>query len=226
MNCEELRSEYVAWALGIAEDPARAEIAAHLARECPECVAGVRSAMTTVAAMSGAVKDVDPPKRLRHRVVAMVTPEPKPAFVFLPWAVSALLAIVLVSVAISGRNRQPAPDTTKLARALTILNDPATKDVTFGDPAARGRVFVSPKGVVLIAAHMPKLETNRTFELWILPSSGKPVPAGTFRSEAVSDEAVYVYEGQTANAAAVAVTVEPEGGSPQPTTTPFIVSKL
>ena len=27
-------------------------------------------------------------------------------------------------------------------------------------------------------------------------------------------------------AAAVAVTVEPEGGSPQPTTTPFIVSKL
>jgi anti-sigma-K factor RskA len=62
--------------------------------------------------------------------------------------------------------------------------------------------------------------------LWILPSSGKPVPAGTFRSEAVSDEAVYVYEGQTANAAAVAVTVEPEGGSPQPTTTPFIVSKL
>lgn len=226
MNCEELRAEYVAWALGIAEDPARAELAAHLARECPDCVAGVRSAMTTVAAMSGAVKDVDPPKRLRNRVVAMVTPEPKRAFVFLPWAVSALLAIVLASVAISGRNRQLTPDTTKLARALTILNDPATKDVTFGDPAARGRVFVSPKGVVLIAAHMPKLETNRTFELWILPSSGKPVPAGTFRSEAVTDQAVYVYEGQTANAAAVAVTVEPEGGSPQPTTTPFIVSKL
>jgi hypothetical protein len=227
MNCEELRGDYGAWALGMAEDPARAEISAHLARECPDCVAGIRSAMTTVAAMSGAVKDAEPPKRLRRRVVAMVAPEPKRAFVFLPWAVSALLTIVLLSVVIPGRKtEQPSPDTTKLAQALTILNDPATKDVTFGDPAARGRVFVNPKGVVLIAAHMPKLETNRTFELWLIPSSGNPVPAGTFRSDAVSDAAVYVYQGQTANAAAVAVTVEPEGGSRQPTTTPFIVSKL
>jgi anti-sigma-K factor RskA len=227
MNCDELRDEYGAFALGIAEDPALAEISAHLARQCPDCVAGVRSAMTTVAAMSGAVKDAEPPKRLRRRVVAMVAPEPKRALVFLPWAVSALLAIVLLSVAISRNNpRQPAPDTTKLAQALTLLNDPLTKDVTFGDPAARGRVFVNPRGVVLIAAHMPKLESNRTFELWLIPAGGNPVPAGTFRSEGVSDAAVYVYQGQTANTATVAVTVEPEGGSPQPTTTPFIVSKL
>ena len=226
MNCEELRSEYGAWALGVAEEPVRSEIAAHLARECPDCVAGIRSAMATVAAMSGAVKESEPPKRLRGRVVAMVAPEPKRWSVFLPWAVSALLAIVLLSVSIARNGEQPAPDTTKLAQAMTILNDPATKDVTFGDPTARGRVFVSPNGVVLIAAHMPKLETNRTFELWIIPSAGNPVPAGTFQSESVSDAAVYVYRGQTANAAAVAVTLEPEGGSPQPTTTPFIVSKL
>lgn len=227
MNCEELRDEYGAFALGIAEDPALSEISAHLARECPDCVAGVRSAMTTVAAMSGAVKDAEPPKQLRRRIVAMVAPEPKRAFVFLPWAVSALLAIVLLSVAISRNNpHQPVPDTTKLAQALTILNDPLTRDVTFGDPAARGRVFVNPKGVVLIAAHMPKLESNRTFELWLIPAAGNPVAAGTFRSDADSGEAVYVYQGQTANAAVVAVTVEPEGGSPQPTTTPFIVSKL
>jgi len=222
LNCEELRDEYGAFALGVAEDPALSEISAHLARECPDCVAGVRSAMATVAAMSGAVKDAEPSKELRRRIVAMVAPEPKRTFAFLPWGVSALLAIVLLSVAISRR----APDTTKLAQALTILNDPVTKDVTFGDPAARGRVFVNPKGVVLIAAHMPKLESNRTFELWLIPAAGNPVPAGTFQSDAASDAAVYVYQGQTANAAAVAVTVEPEGGSAQPTTTPFIVSKL
>ena len=227
MSCEELRGDYAAFALGIAEDPAQSEISAHLARECPDCLAGVRSAMTTVAAMSGAVKDAEPPKRLRGRIVAMVAPGPKRSWVFLPWAVSAVLAIVLLSVAETRQNSpQPGQDTTKLAQALTILNDPVTKDVTFGDPAARGRVFVNPKGVVLIAAHMPKLDTNRTFELWLLPSAGNPVPAGTFHSDAVSDAAVYVYQGQTANTAAVAVTVEPEGGSPQPTTTPFIVSKL
>lgn len=234
MNCEELRGEYGAWTLGIAEDPARSEIAAHLARECPECVAGIRSAMATTAAFSGAVTEVDPPRHLRRRVIAMVEPQPKRAVVILPWAVSALLAVALISVAIPGRQTKTEDrDVSKLAEALSILNDPVAKDVTFGDPAARGRVFVSPKGVVLIAAHLPKLDASRTFELWIIPGTGNPIPAGTFHGEAISSapgamdtSAVYVYQGQTANAAAIAVTVEPEGGSPQPTTTPFIVSKL
>jgi hypothetical protein len=220
MTCDELRSEYGAWALSISEEPARSEIAEHLARGCPDCLAGVRSVMATTAAMSGAITETDPPKRLRRRVIAMVAPEPKPALVFLPWAVSAFLALALLFVALSVR--QPDQDVAKLAQALAILNDPVAKDVTFGDPVARGRVFVSPGGVVLIAGHLPKLESSRVFELWIILATGNPVPAGTFRGET----AVYVYNGSTANAAAVAVTVEPEGGSPQPTTRPFIVSKL
>ena len=234
MTCEELRGEYGAWALGIAEEPVRSEIAAHLARECADCLAGVRGAMATVTAMSGAVTEIDPPKRLRNRVVAMVAPEPRRAFVFLPWAVAAVLAVALLSVAIPGRHPEGTlenQNATKLAEALSILNDPVAKDVTFGDPAARGRVLVSPGGVVLIAAHLPKLEPNHTFELWVLPAAGNPVPAGTFHGEMISSSssasgAVYVYRGSTANASAIAVTVEPEGGSPQPTTTPFIVSKL
>lgn len=229
MTCEELRSEYGAWSLGIAEDSMRSEIAEHLARGCPDCLAGVRSVMATTAAMSGAVTETDPPKRLRRRVLALVAPEPKPALVFLPWAVSALLGIALLFVALPAR--QPDRDVTKLEQALAILNDPVAKDVTFGDPVARGRVFVSPEGVVLIAGHLPKLESSRVFELWIILATGKALPAGTFRGETISSSpndssGVYVYKGSTANAAAVAVTVEPESGSPQPTTTPFIVSKL
>ena len=228
MNCEELRGDYTAWALGIAEEPVASEIAAHLARECPLCVPGVRSAMATVSTMSAAVKDAEPPKRLRRRVIGMVAPEPNRVWTIVPWLVSAALAVALVAVALPGRmQKQPesGQDVTKLARALTILNDPVTRDVTFGDPTARGRVFVGSKGVVLIAAHLPKLDANRTFELWIIPGAGNPVPAGTFHGETDST-AVYVYPGQPANAAAIAVTVEPEGGSPQPTTTPFIVTKL
>ena len=32
MTCEELRSDYGPWALGIAEDPARSEISGHVAQ--------------------------------------------------------------------------------------------------------------------------------------------------------------------------------------------------
>jgi hypothetical protein len=233
LNCEELRGEYGAWALGIADEPERSEIAAHLARECPACTAGIRSAIATTAAMSGAAKENNPPKRLRRRIVSMVEREPKRGFAWIPWALSALLAIALVSIAIPGRRDGQAilaqqQDMAKLNQALSILNDPTARDVTFGDPAARGRVFVSPGGVVLIAGHLPKIQDNQTFQLWLLPGSGDPKPAGTFRGEMIanSSSAVYVHQGSTANAAAVAVTIEPEGGSPQPTTTPFIVSKL
>ena len=234
MTCEELRDEYGPWALGIAEDPARSEIAEHLARQCPACMPVARNALATAAAMSGAVTLADPPRHLRSRIIAMVAPEPKRFLLVLVLAGYAAFAIVLWSLVLPlwRQNKQQAQDATRLAQALTILNDPVAKDVTFGDPAARGRVFVSPKGVVLIAANLPKLEGNHTFELWIITSAGNAAPAGTFHSETISpgtnseQGAVYVYRGATSNAAAVAVTVEPEGGSPQPTTKPFIVSKL
>jgi anti-sigma-K factor RskA len=224
MTCDELREEYGAYALGIAENPERAEIAEHLARQCPQCTPGVREVLATVAAMSGAVKESEPPKRLRRRVTSMVSPEEKKSSwwaIGAGWVTAGAMAFALM-IAI----RAPKADSSRLEQALSILNDPTTKDVSFGEPTARGRVFVSPqKGVVFIAAHLPPLDAHKTFELWLLPAKGDPIPAGTFgRQEDAS--AVYVRPGPVNDAAAVAVTVEPEGGSLKPTTTPFIVTKL
>jgi anti-sigma-K factor RskA len=224
MNCEELLPDYQAYALGIAEDPERLEIARHVAMNCPKCVPGVRRAMETVAGMSGAVKMVDPPKHLRARVIAMVsTAHEKPSLIaFLPWAAASVLAIALVFVALPGRQN---PDSSKLDQLLSILSDPSVKDVSFGQPAVKGRVFLSPdRGVVFVAAGLPRLDLHRTFELWVIPARGNPIPAGTFRGEA--NAVVYTRPGPVSDAAAIAVTIEPEGGSAQPTTSPFIVARL
>jgi anti-sigma-K factor RskA len=78
---------------------------------------------------------------------------------------------------------------------------------------------------VFIGANLPRLDSGKTFELWLLPAAGNPVPAGIFQSQPDAT-AVFVRPGAVTNTAAIAVTVEPEGGSPQPTTTPFIVAKL
>lgn len=230
MTCDELKPDYGAYALGIAEDPERGEIREHLERQCPVCVPGIASAMATVTAMSGAVKLVDPPKQLRKRVSALVEPakiESKTSWTsYLPWAITAIVSAVLLLVAVP--SRRPASDLARLEAAMSILNDPATRDVTFGETEkpSRGRVFVSPlRGVVFIGASMPHLDAGRAFELWLIPASGKPVAAGTFLSREDAT-AVYVHPIPATGAAAVAVTVEPEGGSEQPTTTPFIVAKL
>jgi len=227
MTCEELRPDYTSYALGIADNPERAEIAEHLARKCPDCTRGMASAMATVTAMSGAVELTEPPARLRRRVMGTVeqTPGRQWAGVVVPWAITAAMSIALVAIGLSGRRQ--LGDTPKLQQALSILNDPATRDVTFGatGKASQGRVFVNPgKGVVFIGANLPRLDAGQTFELWVIPAKGNPIPDGLFRSQPDAT-AVFVWPGPVENAMAVEVTVEPLGGSAQPTTKPLIAVK-
>ncbi len=118
----------------------------------------------------------------------------------------------------------------QLRTALDIVSGPATRSVSFGkaNNVPRGRVFVNNRGgLVLVAAGLPRLPANRTFELWVLPRTGNPKPAGLFRA-AASGASVHVsptpaFPSQTK---AVAVSVEPQEGSPAPTTTPILVVPL
>ena len=229
MTCEELRPEYGAYALGIAEEPELGELAGHLGRSCPVCVPGVRSAMVTVTALSASVRSVAPPRRLRGRVVAMVAPRPhwRGASVWIPWALAGALTLVLLSIALPARMRRAGDaGAVRFDEVLSVLNDPSTRDVAFGDPAARGRFFVNPsKGIVFVAAHLPRLDRGRTFEMWTIGPDGKPAPAGTFDARPDST-GVHVRPGPVGNVTAMAISIEPSGGSAQPTTTPIVISKL
>ncbi len=225
MTCEELRLEYDAYALGIAERREREELEAHLARGCNACTQGIAKARSTVAALSDMVAPVAPPSRLRRQILARVAPCVNGAW--LPWATSAAFALALaISVLRPPVVAPVSPELARMEQVMAILRDSVTQDVSFGEPAARGRVFVSPsRGFVLIAAHLPKLAAGKTFQMWVIPAQGNPISAGTFESEADAS-AIHLRAGPVEGAAAVAVTVEPAGGSPQPTATPFIVTKL
>jgi len=227
MTCEELQQDYTPFALGIAEDPEQSQILDHLKRNCPHCAAGVRSAMTTVAALSGAVKLTEPPKNLRRRVGRLAQKESKRSWIaiYAPWALTALLSLALIAIGTTGRRENS--DVTILERSLPMLHDPAAKSVSFGaGQQAKGRVIVSPgEGVVFIGAGMPSLDAGKTFELWILAKEGNYVSAGSFRAKSDSS-AIFVRAGQMEDAAGVEVTIEPSGGSSQPTGAPVVEIKL
>jgi anti-sigma-K factor RskA len=75
-----------------------------------------------------------------------------------------------------------------------------------------------------VAYNLPATAVGRTYQLWLVTRDGKKVSAGTF---APSSNGVAFVRASYALAKdslqAIAVTSEPAGGSPQPTTTPFLV---
>lgn len=73
----------------------------------------------------------------------------------------------------------------------------------------------------LIVDGLAPLPADRVYELWYIGESG-PRPAGTFTAPE-SGETWRVLEGEMHSGDVVGVTIEPRGGSEQPTTDPIIV---
>ncbi len=74
-------------------------------------------------------------------------------------------------------------------------------------------------GVAITADQMPSMPSARTLQLWFVPKSGKPLSVAIFHPDSAGQIALVAPVNMPRNEiAALAVTEEPAGGSPQPTT--------
>jgi anti-sigma-K factor RskA len=243
MTCDELRDQYELYALGLADEPEAGEIRVHLDRTCDVCVPGVRAARALTALIGASAPAVEPPARLRKRVLAVAGGDPAKRLFWSPvWAAvaaGAVIAAVLFNVRehraaaeLARLQSESAAQTRELARlneAMAILNQPDAKQVVFGGATPqppRGRVFLDPhRGVLLIASNLPPVPAGKTYEMWVIPKGGKPVPAGLFQS-AADGTAINVQPGPVDVTSIVAVTLEPAAGVDQPTSKPVIAAGL
>ena len=247
MTCDELRDEYELDALGLSEGAERRELEDHLERSCPQCGPGVAIALQTVSALAMLAEPLAPPARLRRRVMAALGVE-SPGQSWFSWPilipVAFALGALLLWVETRGRLdtaqtelaqsrtqiEQQAKELGQLRPVLAFLNQPDTKLVNFGagTPAPpKGSILVNPRdGVLLIASNLPALPVGRTYQMWLIPKGGAPRSAGLFQA-LPNGTALYARPGAVAaDTAAVAVSVEPEAGSPAPTTTPIFVAPV
>lgn len=231
MTCDDLRDSYELYSLGLLDGEEKRAVEEHLGRNCVVCQKYFQDALGVNALLLSQAQEIVPPSRLRRRVLASVGRERA------GWSWAAALAAacsLIVTLWLSLEKRttdrelanarvtleQTVAERDRVDQALTFLNQPETRQVNFGQgqPAPpRGNFFLNPRlGVLLIASNLPALPAGKMYEMWVIPKGGMPRPAGLFQS-GPQGTAMHILPGAVEPNVTLAVTVEPESGSPAPT---------
>jgi anti-sigma-K factor RskA len=253
-NLQELAAAYALGALEPAEARAFEQLLA-TSPEAQREVAEYREVGALLALGSGAAApSADLKQRTIARAAAQkearITPRSTSSS-WVPWVALAasLMAVVGLALSWQGMKQELARRDTVIAamqdsltrrdsllalrgRTLDALLDPSVSLIRMGTPGTPEPVvqLFWNRRLHQISAHafqLKQLASNRTYQLWFIPKNGKPIPSVTFNSEPSGHalvEAIAVPA--DVELAAAAITEEPAGGSPQPTTTPFLVGTL
>jgi len=232
-----------AYAANALADTEREQFEAHLS-ECEECTQEVRDLLETTALLGVAAAAPVPPQ-LRDRVMAEVartrqippvvsppqttaTPRdrmPRPWGRRLALAAAACLAVFAVGLGTVTyqvyRDAQRAQQLTD--RIAAVLTSPDARTATVSSDGSTATVVVSRhrSEIVFLARGLPGAPDRRTYQLWMIGPAG-PKSAGLLGPSAA---APLILRGP-ADAHTLGVTVEPAGGSLQPTTEPVLLLPL
>jgi anti-sigma-K factor RskA len=206
------------YALNAVSDAERAAIDRQLAA-APASVAeafreearAVRETMTAVSAATAA----EPPTRLRATVLAAVQSD---AGRQSRWrtALLAAAAAIVVGLAAFGAGIAMRPSS-KPTMAEQIMAAPDVRTVS-GQLAGGTATVLFSRGMnagVLVMNNVPPPSQGTVYQMWLLGDKG-PTSAGTMNTAAVAPSTTDMLT-NLGNSSALAFTVEPGNGSPQPT---------
>ncbi len=139
-------------------------------------------------------------------------------------AVAGVLALVLGSWSFYSVARSNESDSNELVeQAVTLLADPSTQRIQFDGSGNGLTIVVGQNGEALLVITGLKAEPKgMKYQAWVIADAGKPVPAVVFSGTA----RVVPLEQLVPPGATIAITVEPKGGSMEPSHSPTIVAQL
>ncbi|MFC9766919.1 anti-sigma factor domain-containing protein [Rhodococcus jostii] len=195
----------------------------------------VRRIREAFAAVS-AVGAVEPPPRVRTRVLDEVRKSASGPTSLTErrsrrrrWqvAVAAAAAVgVLAGGTVIVRQLTEGPAPTVAEQVLDASDVHSSTSPIAAGGSATANYSKSQDAVVFVLDGVAPPSADTVYQLWLMPASGDaPVPAGTLSPGEVQPTTTVVLDdvGSMSN---LAVTVEPPGGSPQPTSEPFAVLQL
>lgn len=115
-------------------------------------------------------------------------------------------------------------DSDLLVEVLAVLRADGLRQIDLRGPAAaRGRAFVSARGLVLLVEGLAVSGAGRTYQAWVGSSDATPVSAGTFDVNPFGmGTVVWTRPASPGTLPVISVTAEPPGGSTAPTSRPVL----
>jgi anti-sigma factor RsiW len=221
---DSLHDQLAAYALDALDEDERSAFEAHLA-DCDECRAELEEFRKTASLLAYGAEGPSPPASLRERVLdearrerpvqSVVVLRPRRALRLTAIAAAAAIAVAL-GLGIWAATLSNSLDSERSARAdqarvAAILADADSTRVSLGE---RGQLVRAPDGQsVMVVRDLPEAPADKTYEAWVI-DAGEPVKAGLFEG---GGQQIVLLEEPVPQGAMVAVTLEPEGGSDQPT---------
>jgi anti-sigma-K factor RskA len=236
-------------AVGALQGDERVALEKHL-EGCAACRRELEQLRGDTALLALSVAGPAPPRRARERLLKAIAKEPGAprargrtwSWTLIPWFAAAAFALAAVfffqqsdrlSQRVAELQSQSAQQQAQLERAREVVSTLTSTNamrVTLvaaqTPPQPQGRaIYVRDRSsLVFIANNMPALPPQKAYELWLIPTSGAPVPAGVFKPDAHGSATVVEPPLPAAvEAKAFAITVEPEQGSATPTM-PIVMS--
>ena len=225
---EEIHSVLAAYVMSAVPEDEVPAIRAHIL-SCEKCFEEAERFAAALTVIPESIEAEPLPEGFADRVVtAAVGDEPAPEthkkkrwVPSLRWSLAGLagtamiIALVVATVAlVSANNRMNE----YRAAVAAVVHDPDARTLG-GAGGAEGVIATTDGGAVLVVADLGEAPTNRDYQLWLI-EDGVPVPAETF--DASGSVVVVNSQHSFDESDGAAVTVEPEGGSSEPTTDPVL----
>lgn len=233
---EQLHDLAAAYALDALDPDERARFETHL-DSCAPCTAAVAEHRAAAAFLAEG-EETAPPPGVRGRVMDAIAAEPRRVSTAtssgaisspasrpavgrrtLPLAIAAAMVLVAVTAGLAAFVRDVIDDRDAAEDLVAVLASPDARTVVLEGSEGRAdlRVVWSPEttGVVVLGDELPAPPDEQVYELWVLADEG-PRSAGQFTP--ADDGAIRRRLALPAEPAdGWGVTLEPAGGSPEPT---------
>ena len=225
-----------AYALGALSEEERQEVEDYLITH-PELRAEVDDLRSVANLIALAPQEYEPSPKLRRDLMNRISssPEATPAAdpsprqsglwrVFGPGGLAAAAVLALVTIGMFAWNASLQEENQTLQGELQGQQTYALEGTGAAQEVQGEVVRLGDERAVLVAEDLPSPPEGETYETWILRED-VPEPAGLFEPDDAGVAAAPI-EGSIEGADAVAVTVEPSGGSSSPTSDPLLTTNL